>query len=118
MRKIKGLFSSRKGNDMKNNKFELTGKFARMQKKDGLATIRVDVRPEFPNDKGVYIDDRIEILVGTMYEYIASRIRYGAPVTVKGYIKMNPSCPLHLRAERIEFANEDIMPHEERRVFD
>lgn len=103
---------------MKNNKFELKGKFGRMWKKDGITTIRVDVRPEFPNDKGVYIDDRIEILVGTMYEYIASRIRYGAPVTVKGYIKMNPSCPLHLRAERIEFANEDIMPHEERRVFD
>ncbi|WP_305151637.1 hypothetical protein [uncultured Dubosiella sp.] len=44
---------------MKNNKFELTGKFARMQKKDGITTILVDVRPEFPNEEGLYIDDAI-----------------------------------------------------------
>lgn len=111
-------FLSRKGNDMKNNKFELTGKFARMQKKDGITTILVDVRPEFPNEEGLYIDDEIEIIVGTMSSYIASRIRYDAPVTVKGCIKMSKTRPLHLRVEKIEFSNEDIMPHEERRVFD
>lgn len=118
MRKIKGLFLSRKGHDMKNNKFQLTGKFVRMQKKDGIATIMVDVRPEFPNEEGLYIDDEIEIIVGTTSSYIASRIRCDAPVTVKGCIKMSKTRPLRLRAEMIEVATEDIMPHEERRVFD
>lgn len=103
---------------MKNNKFQLTGKFVRMQKKDGIATIMVDVRPEFPNEEGLYIDDEIEIIVGTTSSYIASRIRYDAPVTVKGCIKMSKTRPLRLRAEMIEVATEDIMPHEERRVFD